>query len=134
MASHLDNIPVYELIEMSVAAADFNRVQIAFHRLGAPLHIALTGLRNLELILDHEAWIVIDRDLNNIPILAWTDFQSVGRLSLHEPVQCILRTYHIHAPVILDQVIAFMEQELEARLSERQKACEIENVIPIRKE
>lgn len=133
MSSRLDNIPVYEQSETAVRAADYNRVQIAFKRLGAPVHIPLVGLRNLELILDHEAWVVVDGDLNDLPILAWTDFQNEGRATLHEPVPCLLKTYHIHAPVILERVTEFMEQELAKRIAERQGRCELDNVTRLKK-
>lgn len=134
MPSRLDNIPVYEQQETTVSAADFNLVRIALKRIGETLHIPLVGLRGLELILDRESWIVVDRDLNEIPVLAWTEFQSGGRSTLHEPVPCQLKTYHMHAPVILEQVTAFMEQELAARIAERHESCEIENVVPLKKD
>jgi hypothetical protein len=131
MKGRLDDIPVYELIESSVTAADYNLVQIALNRLGEPVEIPLTGLRRLELLLSRSAWVVVDHDMNDIPILAWTDFQTEGRATLHEPVACRLKTYHMHAKVILEQVTTFMEQELAARLAALQKACKIENVTPL---
>lgn len=134
MSGRLDDIPIYELIESSVSAANYNRVQIAFKRLGEPIGIPLTGLRHLELILDHEDWVVVDHDMNDIPILAWTDFQAGGRSALHEPVPCLLKTYHMHAKVILKRVTEFMEQELAARIAALQKTCEIENVTPLKRE
>jgi hypothetical protein len=134
MSGRLDDIPVYELIESSITAANYNLVQIAFKRLGEPVCIPLAGLRRLELILDGDAWIVVDHDMNDIPILAWTDFQVEGRSALHESVPCQLKTYHMHAHVILERVTEFMEQELAARLAALQKACELENVIPLKKE
>lgn len=130
----LDDLPVYATTEFSVSAEDFNLVQRALNRLGEPINIPLQGLRSLELILDRDAWIVVDSDLNHIPVLAWTDFQSEGRLTLHEPVPCRLKTYHMHAMVILERVAAFMEEELGKRLSELQTACEIENVTPLKKD
>jgi hypothetical protein len=136
MSGRLDDIPIYELIESSVTAPNYNLVQIALKRLGGrlgePIEIPLTGLRRLELILDHSAWIVVDHDMNDIPILAWTDFQVEGRTALHEAVPCRLKTYHMHSKVILERVTVFMEQELAARLAALQKACEIENVTPLK--
>jgi len=134
MSSRLDDIPVYELIEYSVTAQNYNLVQIALKRLGDPIEIPLTGLRRLELILDREAWIVVDHDMNDIPILAWTNFQVEGRDALHESIPCQLKTYHMHATVILQRVTDFMESELASRISEQQKACEIENVVPLKKD
>lgn len=130
----LDDLPVYKTRETSIAAKYFNRVQIAFNRLGEPINIPLTELRNLELILNRDAWIVVDNDVNHIPILAWVDFQSEGRIALHEPVPCSLKIYHMHATVILEKVSTFMQDELSKRLSELQTACEIENVIPLKKD
>lgn len=134
MSGRLDDIPIYELIESSITAANYNLVQIAFNRLGQPIEIPLTGLRRLELILDREAWIVLDHDMNDIPILAWTDFQVEGRSTLHESIPCQLKTYHMHAKVILERVTEFMESELGTRLAALQKACEIENVTPLIKD
>ncbi len=130
----LNDIPVYQATDTLVSAEDFNLVNIAFNRLGDPLSIPLTGLRKLELILSPDAWIVIDNDLNQIPILAWVDFESEGRSTLHEAIPCRLKTYHMHATVILEMVTQFMEQELAKRLSELQTACEIENVTPLKKD
>lgn len=129
----LDDLPVYETTETSISAVTFNLVQIAFNRLGELVEIPLTGLRNFELILSRDAWIVVDHDLNHIPVLAWTDFQSEGRSTLHESVPCRLKTYHMQATAILERVSTFMEKELEKRLSELHTSCEIENVIPLKK-
>lgn len=134
MSWRLDDIPVYELTETSVTGANFNRVQLAFHRLGEPLYLPLAGLRSLELVLEREAWVVVDRGQNDIPVLAWTDFQRQGRSALNAPVPCRLKTYHVHATVILGQVTAFLEQELAKRIAERQNACEIDNVTPLKKD
>jgi hypothetical protein len=76
---------------------------------------------------------VVDHDMNDIPILAWTDFQVEGRSALHEPIPCQLKTYHMHAKVILERVSEFMGQELAVRIAALQNACEIENVTPLRK-
>ena len=134
MSSRLDDIPIFEQRETAVAAADFNLVQIALNRLGEPLRIPLTGLRSLELILERGAWIVVDRDLNEIPVLAWTDFHTEERATLHEPILCLLKTYHIHAPMILAAVTEFMEQDLARRIAELQKSCQLDNVTPLKKD
>lgn len=134
MTSRLDNIPVYEQQESTVAAADFNRVQIALKRLGKQLLIPLAGLRSLALILDQEAWIVVDRDLNEIPVLAWTGFHTEGRGSLHEPIPCVVKSYHQHAGMILQQVQDFMAEHLEEQLSLLQTRCELDNVTPLKRD
>lgn len=117
MRSRLDDIPVFEIRQLSMRAEDYNLVQIALKRLGTPLRIELPGLRTLDLVLEKDAWIVIDRSLNDIPVLAWVDFQTSHRQNLHGPVSCERRTYHTHALIIIDKVIEAMHLILGERLS-----------------
>jgi hypothetical protein len=100
-----------------VAAENFNRVRLALSRLENPLRVALPGLRTLDFMLEDEVWAVVDRDLNDIPVLAWTDFEH--RSALHLPVRCILRYYHAHADVILDKALLRLDEILAARLANR---------------
>ena len=117
MRSRLDDLPVFEIRQLSMRAEDFNLVQIALKRLGTPLRVELPRLRTLDLILEKDAWVVVDRSLNDIPVLAWVDFQSAHRQTLHEPVACERRTYHTHALIIIDKVIEAMHLILGERLS-----------------
>jgi hypothetical protein len=117
-SSRLNDIPVYERVDTHVPAVDFNRVQIALKRLGGPLRIPLAGLRSLQLILEPEAWIVVDTALNEVPVFAWTEFQTAGRIALHEPIACVLKAYHAHYGVIFAQVTQCMEKVLAERLAE----------------
>lgn len=133
MNSRLDNLPVYQQRPVTVSAIDFNRAKIALKRLGEPVHIPLAGLRSLELVLDHEAWIVVDGALNEFPVLAWTDFQSSDRDALHEPVPCVLKLYHAHAMVILDKVVARMESVLMERIDKLNKDVSGERVVPLQR-
>jgi len=120
MRTRLDDLPVFEIQRLTVRAVDYNLVQIALKRLGAPLHIELPRLRTLELILEKDSWIVIDRALNDIPVLAWLDFDMQQRSSLHEPIPCQRRTYHTHALLIVDKVIEAMHLILGERLGKEQ--------------
>lgn len=133
MSSRLDDIPVYQQSPVTVTAADYNRVQIALKRLDAPVRIPLIGLRTLELLLERDAWIVIDRALNEIPVLAWTDFQVADRDSLHEPVPCVLKMYHAHAMTILDKVISCMEGVLQQRIDKLYEKDLGDKVVPMSK-
>ena len=129
MSSRLEGIPVYQQQPASLEAADFNRVQLALKRLGSSIHIPLAGLRSLELILDKEAWIVVDAALNHVPVLAWTDFKVDDRKDLHRPVPCVLKMYHAHAQVILDQVMARMQTALQERMDKLKENDVGEKVI-----
>ncbi|MEJ2362272.1 MAG: hypothetical protein P8Z75_12740 [Gammaproteobacteria bacterium] len=124
MRSRLDDLPVFEIRLGTVPAADYNLVQIALKRLGNPLRFELPRLRTLDLILESDAWIVVDRSLNDIPVLAWLDFQTGDRTNLHEPISCERRTYHTHALIIIDKVIEAMHLILGERLNAATDATE----------
>lgn len=133
MSSRLDDVPVYQQMPTTVQAADFNRVQIALKRFGEPVHIPLTGMRSLQLILERETWIVVDGALNEVPVLAWGDFQVEGRANLHEPIPCVLKVYHAHAMVILDKVISCMEGVLQQRIDKLHEKDKGNKVVPMSK-
>lgn len=133
MSSRLDDIPVYQQRPVTVTAVDYNRVQIALKHFGEPVSIPLTGLRSLELVLDHNAWIVVDGALNDIPVLAWTDFEVAGRENLHEPIPCVLKIYHAHAMVILNKVSACMESVLLERIDKFYEDTPGERVVHLKK-
>ena len=116
MRSRLDDLPVFETRQVTMRAEDYNLVHIALNRLENPIRVELPRLRTLDLILEKDAWIVIDRSLNDIPVLAWIDFKVAHRQTLHEPVACERRTYHTHALIIADKVIEAMHLILGERL------------------
>jgi len=116
MRSRLDDLPVFETRQVKIPAEEYNLAHIALNRLGNPLRIELPTLRTLDLILEKDAWIVVDRSLNDIPVVAWIDFIVAHRENLHEPVACERRTYHTHALIIVDKVIEAMHRILGERL------------------
>lgn len=116
MKSRLEGLPTFSSESSTVPAALFNEVRLAIIRLDKSLRFPIEGLRNLELILDEETWVVVDVSLNEIPILAWIDFQAHHRNNLHEPISCRLLTYHMHANVIIDQVKQAIHDEIDSRL------------------
>jgi hypothetical protein len=95
----------------------YNRVRLALSRLENPLRIELINLRGLDIIIDDEAWVCVDRTLNDLPIFAWTDFENAARKSLYEPVQCRLRFYHNHADLICGTVLDLIHRNLDNRLA-----------------
>ena len=92
----------------SVDANHFNQAQTALKRIGQQIRFKIPKLNHLDLILQEDAWIVVDRVLNDVPIVAWTDFQTEGRDNLHEPVPCEVRLYHFAALVILKTTLDAM--------------------------
>jgi hypothetical protein len=112
--SRLNEIPTLKSRPTTVTAERFNRVRLALRRLENPIRIELPKLRSLDLILEDDIWAIVDRDLNDIPVVAWTDFEH--RSSLHQAVPCILRYYHAHADAIMDKALRKLDEILEARL------------------
>jgi len=103
--SRLEDLPRYSSRMYSMPAARFNQVRLALLRLGEPIRFSLPGLRTLEMVLEHDAWICVDSGLSDFPVLAWVDFEVAHRDALHEPVSCKLYSYHAHADVIEDRVL-----------------------------
>jgi hypothetical protein len=112
--SRLNEIPTLKSRPTTVTAERYNRVRLALRRLENPLRIELPKLRSLDLILEADIWAIVDRDLNDIPVVAWTDFEH--RSSLHQPVPCMLRYYHAHADAIMEKALQKLDVILEARL------------------
>lgn len=116
MKARLDQIPVYEKGQFQVSANLHNLARIALKRLGNPLRFELPRLRTLDFVLEDDAWIVVDRALNDIPIIAWLNFSTHHRSNLHEPITCERRSYHAHATMITDKTIEAMQLILGEQL------------------
>lgn len=112
--SRLDELPVLRSHPESVDAERYNRVRLALRRLENPMRIELPKLRSLDFILEDEMWAIVDRDLNDLPVAAWTDFQH--RSTLHQPVHCTLRYYHAHADAVIETALQKLDEILDARL------------------
>lgn len=118
MYTRLQDVPIFELRDSTVGAQHFNHVQIALKKLGESIRLPIPKLKHLDLILEKEAWIIVDRVLNDVPVAAWTDFETAHRESLHEPIQCKLRIYHANADLILKRTLEAMELLLGEKLAE----------------
>jgi hypothetical protein len=114
--SRLSDIPTLKSLPDSVSAARFNRVRLALSRLENPLRIELPGLRSMDFILENQVWAIVDRNHNDIPIVAWTDFEP--RTTLYQPIPCTMRIYHLHAGAIVDQALQKLDTILETRLKQ----------------
>lgn len=130
MYTRHDEVPVFEYRDGQVDAAHYNHVQVALNRLGSELRLQLPGLKHLHLVLQRNAWIIVDIAFNDLPIAAWDQFRSGGRESLHQPIPCRLRLYHGSAGMVLRKSLAIMDDILNERLLEGQ---ETHSVLPFRK-
>ena len=128
-----NEVPILDKRPGDVDANYFNQVQTALKRIGEQIRFKIPKLSHLDLILQEDAWIVVDRMLNDVPIVAWTNFQTEARDSLHEPVPCEIRLYHFAARMILKRTLDAMEVILGQSLAER---CDDDDVtvLPFRKD
>ena len=112
-------VPVFEYRNSEVDAVHFNHVQVALKRLGSEIHLPLPRLKTLELILQKDAWIIVDRAFNDLPVAAWTDFEVHHRDDLYSPIKCRLRLYHTNADLVLDRSLDAMELLLGEELADQ---------------
>jgi hypothetical protein len=119
MYTRLNDLPVLELRDSAISALHFNHVQLALKRISNTLRYPIPRLKHLDLILEKEAWIIVDRVLNDIAVAAWTDFAAGRRETLHVPIPCKLRLYHANADLILDRTLDAMELLLGEQLAEQ---------------
>ena len=127
-----NEVPLLHHREGKVEAAYYNEVQTALKTFGRQIRFPIPKLKHLDLILQKDAWIVVDRALSDFPILAWTEFQTEGRDSLTEPVPCEVRIFHFAASMILRRTLEAMDLMLGEQLAEivnDEKA----DVLPFRK-
>lgn len=120
MYDRLDDIPTLASRQRKVSATHYNHVLKALKYLGKEIRLPIPRLKHLDLILQKNAWIIVDRVLNDYPIVAWTNFETQGRSSLHEDIACEIKFYHANASMIMNRTLEAMElllgEELMGRL------------------
>jgi hypothetical protein len=113
-----NEVPVLERRATCVRALHYNHVQIALKRIGSSIRFRIPRLKHLDLILQEDAWIVVDQVFNDVPVIGWAEFQADGRQNLHEPIPCELRTWHVAADLIRDHTLEAMESLLGEEMGE----------------
>ncbi len=107
---HLE-VPILDAYPTRVEAAVYNRVRLALHRAGGQsLRAPVPGLKHLDVIVQPEAWIVVDRAFGDVPVAAWTAFEDTGRDALHTDVSCRLQTHNQYAGMVLKAVKVFLQE------------------------
>lgn len=101
MYSRHNELPVLETRHVSVEAALFNQVTLRLKRFPEGIRLAIPGLKTLEVILQPDAWIVVDNAFNDVPVAAWVGFETAHRDNLHLPVGCHVRLFHANAAIVL---------------------------------
>lgn len=134
MYTRLQDIPVFEHRATHIDAGHFNHVQLAMKKLGDSIRFPIPKLKHLDLILEKDAWIIVDHVLNDIPVAAWTAFETRHRDNLHQPIPCRLQIYHANADLILARTLEAMEMLLGEQLTEAldDRNGDLTKVLPFR--
>jgi len=120
--------------DAKVDAHYYNHVIVALKRLGQQVRFRIPGLKHLDIILQKDAWIVVDRALYDYPIIAWMEFETQHRDNVHESIQCKIRYFHANATMIKTRTLEAMDVLLSEELADKIRNNEFEDttVIPFR--
>lgn len=117
MMWRLNEVPKYSEADCRVDAQYFNKIRLALRRLPGPIRLQLRELQHIDMIIDDDSWACVDSSLNDLPIAAWTDFQTKGRDNLHEPIECKLSYYHYQAAMVVNEALEITQELLNERLA-----------------
>lgn len=120
--SWIDDRMPYQIIKTTLSAKDFNAVRLGILRLGSPLTFNLNQIKGLRSILDDHAWVFVDRYVDDMPLLAWTNFES--RSALNTTIECELRLYHFKADLLVDRALELVHEAIDERLQMTQPVKE----------
>jgi hypothetical protein len=116
MTTRIHDMPIYATRSEQMDASLYNLWRRARLHLKLPLRLKLPALKSMCLILENDCWVVVDPRHDDLPLLAWVDFQGIGRSNLHQPVACTINYYHFMASAVRPKVLAEIGAELEAQL------------------
>jgi hypothetical protein len=118
----------------TIDAKYFNIAQTALKRSRDPIRFKIPSLNHLDLLIQADAWIIVDRVLNDMPIVAWTGFNTQGRDNLHEPLACEVRLYHFAARMVMNTTFKAMQEILGQTLKEQATGKSDKKVVEIPKD
>lgn len=114
--SRVEGMPVYAQHDEVVSAKLYNLWRRAKLHFDLPVRIPLADFRGLVMVLDEHEWACVDERGNDMPVLAWVEFEDQKRDAIHLPVKCKLNHYHYAALKVHTRSLELMEAELEKRL------------------
>ncbi len=114
--SRVGEVPVYAQRPDEVRASFYNRWRRAKLHWPCPIRLELPLQPNVAMILEEREWVCVDTRQNDLPILAWVEFEDHNRDALHLPVPCKLNYYHFAASRLRAGVLEAAEKALEERL------------------
>ena len=111
--------PALRVMKKFITAEDYNRIRIGLSREKLPWRLNTSKIRCLQFVLNESAWVCVDECQEDLPILAWTDFEVAERDSLEAPVSCKLRLYHTHAGLVMGSVLEALVETVESHYKNR---------------
>ena len=118
MMSRLSDIPVYSTQEMEIPAANYNHVMLVLLRHYDVIRFPLPGFQHIEVIIDRDSWVCVDASLNDMPMVAWLNFDVKGRDNLFQSIRCTQNYYHFMAGTIARNALAHIDDQLTCQLEE----------------
>ncbi len=116
--THNVELPPMRILPKEIEATTFNLVRLALLRVADPLRVSLTDHRCLDVILSQQQWLCVDSCAEDQPILAWREFDMHHRDALHQPINCKLYLYHMHAGLVMGTARDCLAQVLTDLLHE----------------
>lgn len=116
--SRIADVPALTQRDAEVTAVLYNLSRRAKLHFGTPIRISLPAFPGFTMVVEDYVWVCVDERQNDLPVLAWVDFEDEGRDALHVPVKCKLNFYHFAASKVRAYALDFMLENLELRLHE----------------
>lgn len=104
MYTRHDDLPVLSAWPTRVAAMDYNAAARCLARAGRCYRLELPDMFRLALIVQSDAWIVVDAGSGDMPMAAWAGLCPPPDRGLHEPVPCELRYFHAAAGKVVSRL------------------------------
>lgn len=114
--SRLNDVPCYARRADRLEARLYNLWRRARLHLCLPIRIPLPEQAGVVMIVETRELICVNARHNDLPILAWVEFEDSRRSALHTPVPCKLNYYHFAASRYRARALEAMTEELERRL------------------
>jgi len=117
--SRVNDIPCYAQRPDRLDAQLYNLWRRARLHLRLPIRISLPEQAGVVMIVEARELICANARQNDLPILAWVEFEDRQRSALHTPVPCKLNYYHFAASRYRARALEAMAEELQRRLRNR---------------
>jgi hypothetical protein len=115
--SRVSDVPVYVQREAELPASLYNLWRRARNHLMLPVRFPLDDHHGMVMIIEEHELVCVNETQNDLPYLAWLEFEDKGRDALHTPVRCKLNYYHYAASKFRAKSLDQMQRGLEQLLS-----------------